>query len=274
MSQIMDDMFTAMPSMKQFFHLFPLIRSYANTAEKRFKGIIFDLDDTLAPEASFACSGFKAVSQYLADTTGLNSENIFNVVNSLFIEGERRHIFDRTLEILNLPTHAAKVEKLVDIYRSHEPDRTYLPYPDSEPVLWLFSSLLFCGLITDGSAVTQRKKLDFLGLSEYFDDIIINEDLRFFKPDRASYLSMTARWGIEPSSIIVIGDNSSKDFITPREMGMVAVKIKRGGFYDGRVGQTCERPHYTVSNMQGFLKIVLTLEGLASFTIGKDLCQG
>jgi len=262
-----DTLLSAMPSMKQFVRLFPMIRNYVNAPEKRFKGIIFDLDDTLAPEASFARSGFNAVSQYLGDTTGLRSENIFDILNTLFIEGERRHIFDRALAILNLPAHTTKVEKLVDVYRSHEPDSSYLPYPDSEPVLWLFSSLLFCGLITDGTAVTQQKKLEFLGLSGYFDDVIINEDLRFFKPHRASYRSIIARWGIEPASILVLGDNSSKDFITPREMGMVAVKIKRGGFYDSRIGLVRERPHYTVRNMQGFLKIVLTLEGFDSFTI-------
>ncbi|GEM_PF-501483 len=257
-----DSLFSDMPSMRQFHHLFPMIREYVDASEKRFKGVIFDLDDTLAPEASFARSGFKAVSQYIADTTGLKNEYIYDILDSLFTDGERRHIFDRALEILNLPRHTSQVEKLIDIYRGHEPDTSYLPYPDSEPVLWLLSSLLFCGLITDGTVTTQQKKLEFLGLAGYFDDVIINEDRRLFKPDRSSYQSLVARWGIEASSILVLGDNSSKDFIAPREMGMVAVKIKRGGFYDSRIGPVRECPHFTVRNMQGFLKVILNLEGL------------
>jgi len=264
-----DSLLSAMPSMKQFTHLLPMIRSYVDAPEKRFLGVIFDLDDTLAPEAAFACSGFRAVSQYVADSNGLRVESVFEIINTLFTEGERMHIFDKALEILNLPRHQTEVQKLVEIYRNHEPEGSYMPYPDSEPVLWLFSSLVFCGLITDGAVRTQTRKLEFLGLQQYFDDVIINEDRRLFKPDRTSYLSMMSRWGTDPSSIIVLGDNSSKDFITPRELGMTAVKIKRGGFYDSRTGPECEQPHYTVRDMQGFLKVVLTLEGFASFTIGK-----
>lgn len=92
-----DSLLSAMPSMKQFTHLFPIIRSYVDAPDRRFLGVIFDLDDTLAPEAAFAFSGFRAVSQYVADSNVLQIESVFEIIKTLFIEGERMHIFDKAL---------------------------------------------------------------------------------------------------------------------------------------------------------------------------------
>ena len=73
------------------------------------------------------------------------------------------------------------------------------------------------GIITDGRSVTQRNKIEALGLEDTFDDIIISEEFGSSKPSEENYLYFEKKYG--NSNFTYIGDNTVKDFVTPNSLG-------------------------------------------------------
>jgi putative hydrolase of the HAD superfamily len=196
------------------------------------KAIIFDLDGTLYDEKSFVKSGFRAVSVYLASKYSIEKDVIFYHLMRYFERGLRHRNFD----VLKKEFYfiEEEVADLVNIYRNHKP-RIRL-YPDAKNLLaYLRSEQYGLGLITDGYPTTQRNKIQALGLEEYFDEIIVTEELgkEFKKPSVLSYKEILRRLGVKPKECIYIGDNPLKDFIPAKKLGITTIRLKRGnGFYD------------------------------------------
>lgn len=176
----------------------------------QIKGVIFDLDDTLYSEKEYVKSGFEAVSEYL----GGGYERI---LWDYFSNG--LSVID---ELLNNYKIKYKKEELLNIYRNHKPDiKLY------EGVLDLLKRLknkgIKVGIITDGRPNGQRNKLEKLGLISLVDDYIITDELggvQFRKPCDIAFRIMINRWRLNPSEVVYIGDNISKDFQAPKQLGM------------------------------------------------------
>jgi putative hydrolase of the HAD superfamily len=196
------------------------------------KAVIFDLDGTLYNEKSFVKSGFRAVSVYLASKYSTNENVIFSHLIYNFERGLRYKNFDVLIKEFNLIEE--KVADLVDVYRMHKPKVRL--YPDAKILLsYLKSKQYKLGLITDGYALTQRNKIQALGLTNYFDVIILTEELGkdLQKPSVKSYEEMLHRLSVKAEECIYIGDNPLKDFISAKKLGMTTIRVKRGkGFYD------------------------------------------
>lgn len=176
----------------------------------KIKGIIFDLDDTLYSEKEYVRSGFHAVSEYLG---GGHEDKLWQY----FEDG--KPAIDALVKEIGL---ADKKQKCLEIYRNHKPD--IQPYPG---VREMFEELkhkgIKVGVITDGRPEGQRNKLEALGISENF---IITDELggvQFRKPCDMAFRIMSMRWQFDPSEIIYVGDNPSKDFQGPRQIGMKSI---------------------------------------------------
>ena len=79
------------------------------------------------------------------------------------------------------------------------------------------------GIITDGRIVTQRNKLEALGLSQLIDKLLISEEFGASKPDSALYESFMESENLK--QFYYIGDNIHKDFITPKRLGWFCIGI-------------------------------------------------
>ena len=58
-------------------------------------GVVFDIDDTLYLERDYVRSGFRAVGEHVARSTGV--DGFSDLAFALFEQGLRGHIFDETL---------------------------------------------------------------------------------------------------------------------------------------------------------------------------------
>src|SRR5690554_16976 len=85
------------------------------------------------------------------------------------------------------------------------------------------------GIITDGYKETQNNKIKVLELKRYIDKIIVTDELGrdFWKPHPKSYKIMKDYFNVKYEEMIYIGDNESKDFISPEKLGMKWLKIFR-----------------------------------------------
>ena len=180
----------------------------------QIKGVIFDLDDTLYSEKEYVKSGYKAVSDYLG---GGYEEKLWQ-----FFEAGRPAI-DELLKELGRENEKAEVLK---VYRSHKPDIHLYPGV-AEMIAELKEKGIKVGIITDGRPEGQRNKLETLGLD--IDDVIITDELggiQFRKPCDIAFRILLTRWRINPADVVYVGDNPTKDFQAPQQLGMRCIYFR------------------------------------------------
>ena len=187
------------------------------------RGIVFDLDDTLYLERDYVCSGFRAIANYLEEEKA--TEELWDY----FSLGQPA--IDKYVEKHDC---AARKQELLNVYRNHRPAITL-----SEDVRANLSKLkergLKLGIITDGRPEGQRAKLDALDLWDMVDDVVITDELgglQFRKPCDIAFRLIQRKWGIPFEELAYVGDNVTKDFQAPRQLGMRCVLLETGkGLY-------------------------------------------
>lgn len=193
---------------------------------KKFRfvdGFLFDLDDTLYEEKQYVFSGFRRVATFLAKKHDRNSLELFDYLKKTFQEGLRNKNFDQLLNEFEIDE---KVERLVKVYREHNPSIGL--FSDAEKALKELKeeSLI---LLTGGPVVSQKKKVSALELDSYFDEIIFTQesDESQTKLNSEVYLDLLERNSLDPMSVVCVGDNPIKDFLVPNYLGMVTVRVQR-----------------------------------------------
>lgn len=191
------------------------------------KGVIFDLDDTLISEKEYIKSGFKVVCNVISEQHNLNFDTVYQKIFELFDE-DSDYVFNRLLDCFNIEYEKEYILELLKIYRGHSPDISL--YSDAEEILnYLAGKNYKLGIITDGYKITQNKKLESLDIDSCFDCIIITDELGkdYWKPHKKPYKLCSNNLGVDYSSLIYVGDNIKKDFITANKLGMHTVQIVR-----------------------------------------------
>lgn len=187
--------------------------------------VVFDLDDTLYPERSFAISAFGAAAAWAQATLGI--DGLDADMTRLLDDGHLGQLFALALEQRGVDRVYAS--GLIEAYRSHEPAQLAL-FEDALPVLEQLGAAGPIGLITDGTVGVQQAKVRALGLQKRFHEIIYTHGLGgrdFAKPHPASYGAMVQAIGSPGDRFVYVGDNPAKDFVSPNCMGWTTVQIIR-----------------------------------------------
>ncbi len=201
------------------------------------KAVIFDLDDTLYSELSYAMSGYRAVAGYIEEKGSVKKdrESIYKELTGLFNE-DHKNVFNRFLALNGCDDSRERVMELVEIYRGHFPEISW--HDDVKPALReLKDRGLITGILSDGYALTQRQKVKALNAEELFDIIVLTDEMgrEAWKPDPAGFMLIEEKFGIKASEIIYVGDNPEKDFYLSVTAGIKTVRIIReGGIYADR----------------------------------------
>ncbi len=204
--------------------------------------LVFDLDDTLYPEREFVSSGFAAVDRWLRERrqiTGFATE-----AGRLFEEGVRGHIFDDALDRLGVTGAGGLIPEMVDVYRRHSPGLRL--FPDAEWAIRHFHRKVKLGLITDGYAEVQRRKLASLRIELFFDSLLFTDDLgrENWKPSPNSFQKMMEALGCPAAGCVYVGDNPAKDFVAPNRLGWTTIQVAREqGEYSGVAADALPADH-------------------------------
>jgi putative hydrolase of the HAD superfamily len=81
------------------------------------------------------------------------------------------------------------------------------------------------GLVTNGTAATQRSKLAALGIATLFNPVVISEETGFRKPDVRAFELAILGWGIAPESVLFVGDDLAADIQGAEAAGMRALQV-------------------------------------------------
>lgn len=197
------------------------------------KAIIFDLDDTLISERQYIESGYKHISKLLSSKLDENEEELYLLLMKLFRESSE-NVFNRLLDKLEITYSKKNIIELVEEYRNHLPNITF--FNDVLPCLdFLKSKGIKVGIITDGYANAQRQKLKVVGAINYFDSIVVTDELgrEFWKPHPKAFEIMKKTLLVEFDEIIYVGDNPKKDFYISSIYPIKTIRlIRKNGVYN------------------------------------------
>jgi putative hydrolase of the HAD superfamily len=176
--------------------------------------VVLDLDDTLYAERDFQDSGFQYISARLNNVTG---KDVLKDLHSLN-QAPGKNVFRELVQMHNLEAFNIDINTLINWYRFHKPEIRL--YPDALHFLnKLASHSIGMSLITDGRSITQRNKINALGLNSFFLNIIISEEIGSEKPALKNYQLILDSTGVK--KYFYFADNPQKDFITPNNLGWV-----------------------------------------------------
>ena len=186
----------------------------------RRKVFVFDLDDTLYKEVDYLKSAFREIASFLEFNYGLS--DVYDRLLQYWQNGE--NAFENVIKEGHLPLH---VEDLLKMYRAHRPQITL--DDNTRQVLDQLHQDGVLGIITDGRSLTQRKKMEALGLGAYIEhqNLHISEETGYTKPSPEPFRSMMKKY--PDSDYYYIGDNPAKDFVAPNQLGWTTVCLLDDG---------------------------------------------
>lgn len=206
------------------------------------RAVLFDLDDTLYPERQFVDGGFRAVARFLAERLARSERALADRLWALHARDGRGRLFDTLLAELGNDHDADLVLACLLVYRTH---RTALqPFPGVDATLAeLRGAGVRTGLVSDGHAAVQRRKLAGLGtIEERLDVVVMTDELgpTCGKPSPISFRVACRILDVPPSLTTYVGNDPRKDFRGAREAGLHTIRVGRvpdeGGTMQVEVG--------------------------------------
>ena len=195
------------------------------------RAVLFDLDDTLYPQAAFLDAAWAAVAEAAAPY-GVAPPLLHAALTAVAAEGsDRGRIIDRALSLVNAGW--VPVGPLLAAFRACAPVQLS-PFPGVPEALAQLRSQVLIGLVTDGEVGGQRAKLRALGLEEAFDAIVYSDDLgrALRKPHPAPFQRVLADLGVPADAAVVIGDRPDKDVVGAAAAGLPAIRVRTGEYAD------------------------------------------
>ena len=122
-------------------------------------------------------------------------------------------------------------------------------YPDVLPTLdRLERRGIRLGMVTNGAATVQRRKVAAVGLAGRLDPLVVSGDVGVRKPDRAIFDDALERAGTLAADALFVGDHRWHDLLGAQEAGIGTVWLDRAGVGLDGTGPT---PDLTIRTLAG-----------------------
>lgn len=210
----------------------------------KLRAVLFDLDNTLYPEEQFVASGFRAVANCLTEHTNLAAETLEKKMwHTLHTQGRGR-VFNKLLVELDLDSRVW-LRTLVLVYRSHQATLSLFPGV-ATALATLKDHGLRLGLVTDGVASVQRRKIAALDLERYMDVIVCTDELGAgcAKPSTVPFEAATTLLRVAANETIYLADDISKDFAGPNRLGMKSIQVGLSRLVGVKPSQASDDPAF------------------------------
>ena len=192
------------------------------------EGVAFDLDGTLYPNyrlnirlIPFAVKELPLLYAFGKARIIIREEQKDGSIQNDFYN----HQAEITARLLNRPAEIIKekIERLM--YRGWEPLFKTIDLFEGvrETLIALHNSGYKLGLLSDFPPET---KLDYLGISEYWDAVYCSEYSGALKPHPLSFTVMAEKMGLPPEKILYVGNSVSYDVAGAKKVGMKTAWIR------------------------------------------------
>ncbi|WP_306209772.1 HAD family hydrolase [Actinoplanes sp. RD1] len=197
-------------------------------------GVLLDLDGTLFDHDAAADAGVRAwlptrgldaTDEAVARWRALEEPHLaaWRAGTVTYAEQRRRRLRD----FLAISGTDAELDAVFAGYLRHY-EAAWFAYDDAVPALTALAAAgVATAVLTNGSAVQQRKKLTRTGLAGLVGPVFTVDDLGVAKPDPAAFRRACERWGRPADRVVSVGDNYALDVLGARAAGLRAIHLDR-----------------------------------------------
>ena len=213
---------------------------------RRPLALLVDLDDTIVTDSTSAAANWKAAVDAAAAVVPFPASTVLEAIDverDWFWKDQERHRLGRAdLVAARRSIVAAAVRQvgmaepvaetvtvaIVAAYCAQiEAVRSVLP-GSIEALTAIRRMGIKLALVTNGSAETQRAKVERFGLAPLFDAIVIEGEFGLGKPEQAVYTHALSSLGVTAADAWMVGDNIEWDVAAPMRLGMRGIWISPG----------------------------------------------
>ncbi|MCQ6567442.1 HAD family hydrolase [Bacillus mycoides] len=176
--------------------------------------MLFDLDDTLLDRDKAVDNLFLLVLEKCYEDV---SDTVKNNMLQKFKEYDKREygISDKTIVLESLfdefpPKYRLPRNYIQDFWNNNFP-KCFSINQKTINIINTIKSHIKVGIITNGSTQRQKAKIMNTGLNEYFDTIIISEEVGFSKPDKRIFELALNKLNVQSEDVLFVGDDLEKD---------------------------------------------------------------
>lgn len=243
------------------------------------KGIVFDVNGTLIDihTNEWHDDVYRVMGNLLSyQGVEINPEVIkdlfFRIINEQrMASGERQPEFDAigvfreiVAQHATAFTRALPHEKLeqlprflAEVHRAASRERLQL-YPGVHETIRQLRTDYALAIVSDAQTAYALPELNAVGLSGYFDPIIVSGDLGYRKPDERLFEAALSAMKLQPAEVVFVGNDLYRDVHGPQQLGMKTVFFKSGEMTQDEENAT---PDYIIYNFPELLDAIRYFEG-------------
>jgi putative hydrolase of the HAD superfamily len=232
-------------------------------AENVLRAIFFDIDDTLFSTTEFATKARRnSIREMIRCGLKMDADEALKELNEVITEFSSNYSqhFDKLLKRIPTTLYAGLNPAILiaaAVVGYHNTKKDLTAYPDVIEALEVLSKTeLILGIITAGLEIKQAEKLVRLGLVKYLTPtaIFISDQIGVSKPNVKLYKMACSSLGLDPRTVMYIGDNPANDIDPPNRLGMITVRDLRSSRRRDMKGET--EPRYEINNFHELLDII------------------
>jgi len=191
-----------------------------------YKGIIFDLDNTLYDYDRFHHFSLEKVFEYIHLNYNKQCSQIYNKVSKELknelgptASSHNKSIyFKHLLEHLTISLSVLPI--IEELYWKHFYESMVCYKGVREFIEWNKQQGKKIGILTDYETQYQIVKLKHLGILDYIDVIVTSEEVGIEKPSVQMFQTILHKLKLQPENVIMIGDNYKKDIEGANQIGI------------------------------------------------------
>ncbi|MDC5706193.1 pyrimidine 5'-nucleotidase [Vibrio europaeus] len=222
----------------------------------KYDWILFDADETL-----FHFDAFKGMQLMFSrkgiDFTQGDFEHYQKINKPLWVDYQNGAITAHELKHTRFKEWADKLETTTSELNSSFLEAmadicTVLP--GAKELMEAIHGNARMGIITNGFTDLQAIRLEKTGMSQYFEHVIISEEVGVAKPDTAIFSHALEKMGMPcKSKVLMVGDNQHSDILGGLNFGIETCWLNSNGMeQDHSIS-----PHYTVSSLHQLKEILI-----------------
>jgi HAD superfamily hydrolase (TIGR02253 family) len=130
------------------------------------------------------------------------------------------------------------------------------PYPNViQTMIRLKEKGYKLAVVSDAPRMRAWLRLAAMKITDFFDVVITRDDAGGkLKPDPLPYRMALEKLGLKPGECLFVGDNTNRDILGAKKLGMVTVLAKYGEW--SRPGKAGRKPDYEITDIGQLLKIL------------------
>ncbi len=145
---------------------------------------------------------------------------------------------------------------LAELHRATSCERLQL-YPGVEQTIQQLHINYALSIVSDAQTAYALPELNAVGLSGYFDPIIVSGDVGYRKPDQRLFEAALSAMKLEPAEVVFVGNDLYRDIHGPQKLGIKTVFFKSGETTEDKENAT---PDYIIYNFPELLDAIRYLE--------------